>query len=246
MLLIPYPRLLSGSTAECRPLDTTCGRACMVDQVGGDHFAGLLRRELRDRQDGLQQVADVRGRECWQDLQFELLRQLRVTGVGFTPLQLHPGHQPGGGGRQRGVMLPGAILAGLQVSPAQFRFGILVGPLGELPPATAFNQSLSGRRFRRIQHNVGQAALVVAPHLHRLGQGPHRARRKVGDQFATLGVPHRDSLSGRQPAPRERPHFVRHVPTANLQSQVIAQALHRLHGQPPATRVEKIAIIGGN
>jgi hypothetical protein len=33
------------------------------------------------------------------------------------------------------VMLPSAILARLQIGPTQFRFGVLVGPLGEVPPA---------------------------------------------------------------------------------------------------------------
>ena len=54
---------------------TTGRRPRAVDQMGGDQFAGLLRRELRDRQDGLQQLAYVSGRERWQDFDPELARQ---------------------------------------------------------------------------------------------------------------------------------------------------------------------------
>jgi hypothetical protein len=124
-------------------------------------------------------------------------------------------------------VFPGAILAGLQIRPAQFRLGTrsVVGTLGEVPPTTALNQTGRRRRLGGVQHHIGQTAIVIpprdqpfAPHLRGLSQRPHWEHAEIGDELPTLSAPDRAPLPDDLSTSRQRAHFVRHTSATHLQT----------------------------
>jgi hypothetical protein len=66
-------------------LQPATGRTSAVDQVCNHQIHGLCGRKLPQGQHRLQQLAHVGGRQRWQDLDFQLVRQ-----CGITPVHLRP------------------------------------------------------------------------------------------------------------------------------------------------------------
>jgi hypothetical protein len=58
---------------------------------------------------------DAKSELGWEDIDFELLQQLRILGVGLRPLVLSLCDEPGGQHGQGQMVLPGEVLLGLQL-----------------------------------------------------------------------------------------------------------------------------------
>ena len=127
---------------------TTTSSTRAVDQVSGDQLSGLLRRELGERQNGLQQFAHISSRKRGERCDFQLVRQFGVAGVGLAPVEFGLCDKPQGGGGQCEVMLPSAIFLCLELVPTEFKFGILKRTFDKVTLTTSFNQLL-GWRFGR-------------------------------------------------------------------------------------------------
>ena len=130
---------------------------------------------MRQWQSSLQQITHIRGRKGRQNLEFQLVKQFWIPSIGLLPLQFDVGHEPQGRSRECHMMFPGAILACLEIIPTQFRLGVLVGALHEVPLATGFNQLLGRRIWWVVQQHESQAATEDASdddplcaHLHLL------------------------------------------------------------------------------
>ena len=120
------------------------GGARAFHQMRRDELSGLLACQLWDGQHGLHQLADVGRRECRQHLDRQLPQQFGIAGMGLSPLQFDAGDEPQRRGGQGELVFPGAILAGLKIIPAEFRFGILKGAFGKIALTTGLNQHLAG------------------------------------------------------------------------------------------------------
>ena len=75
-------------------LQTATGRTSAIDQMHNHQLRCLLKRELRQGKDRLQQLADVSSRERWQDLHCHLACQFGITRICLRPRQLGLGDEP--------------------------------------------------------------------------------------------------------------------------------------------------------
>ena len=121
-------------------LQTATGRTSAIDQMHDHQIRRLLKRELRQGKDRLQQLAHVGRRERRQDLDFQLAGQVGVTRICLGPRQLGLGHKPQRQSREGQMMLPGPILLGLEFVPANLGLRIFKGALGEIALAAPRNQ----------------------------------------------------------------------------------------------------------
>ena len=79
------------------------------------------------------------------------------------------------------MMLPGTILLGLEVSPAQFGFGILIGAFDEVALTAVLNQGFDRGVERMIEQNVGELADFTTAEVA-ADQQPFTANVPVGGQ----------------------------------------------------------------
>src|SRR5215813_4943818 len=133
-----------------------------MDQMRDDKVHRLCGCELRQGQHRLQQLAYVSGRQRWQDLDFQLVRQCGITCIHLRPHQLRLGDEPQCGRGERQMMLPGPILLGLEFVPANLRLGILKGALGEGAAATPRDQTGLGGVRRGIEQRIRAVTIAIA------------------------------------------------------------------------------------
>ena len=128
-----------------------------MDQMCDDKVHSLCGCKLRQGQHRLQQLAHVGGRQRWQDLNFPLVRECRITRVHLRPHQLRLGDEPQRGCGESHMRLPGPILLGLECVPADPRLGILKGALGEGAAATPGDQT----GLRSVCRGIEQCILRI-------------------------------------------------------------------------------------
>ena len=115
------------------------------------------------RQDSLQELTYICHREGRQDIDLELLGQLRVTGIGLRPLVLGLGDEPACQDGEGQIVLPRLVFLSLELIPAEFRFAILVGPLDKVAHTLQPGEVLARRVGAGVAQGIGVtlAALVA-------------------------------------------------------------------------------------
>ena len=180
-------------------LQTATGRTSAIDQMHDHQIRRLLKCELRQGKDRLQQLAHVGRRERRQDLNCQLACQVGIPRIGLRPRQLGLGDEPQRRSGEGQVMLPRPVFLGLEFVPADLRLRIFKGAFDEVPSTTPRDQAFVRGILRGIEQRIRAVARGVASYHQPFGprplaysDGPDALHGKVRGQPAAFSVAHHD------------------------------------------------------
>src|SRR5712664_2964924 len=197
-----------------------------MDQRQDHQLCCLLKRELRQGKDRLEQLAYVGSRERRHDLNCSLAGECGITRIGLRPRQLGLCDEPQRRGGEGQMMLPCLILLGLEFVPADLRLGIFTGARSDVPSTTPPDQAFVRGILRGIEPGIRAVALGVASYDQPCGprplayrDGPDALHGKIRGQWAAFSVTHHDLLPHSRGMAGQGAHLVRSLPAQHAQAR---------------------------